>query len=238
LAPLLVIRPEPGNAVTLAAARALGLRAWGEPLFAIVPVAWIAPPASRFDSVLIGSATALRHGGPGLENYRGLPAYVVGKATAEAAERAGFSVAATGAVGLQDLTARLSADDRRSVLRLAGAEHVALSPPEPIRIETVVVYRAQPLPISEECGTRLRQGAVVLLHSAAAARHFASECARLDVPRRGIALACIGPRIADAAGNQGWTAVASAERPDDTALLALAARMCQNARFGDTDDHD
>ena len=234
-APLLVVRPEPGNAATLAAARALGLEVHGEPLFEIVATAWDAPPAAQFDAVLIGSANALRHGGSAFARYVGLPAYVVGKATAEAARSAGFEVAAAGSGGLQDLTARLAAHGRRRILRLAGAEHVALAAPG-TAIVTVVVYEAKPLPLNAACAALLHNGAVVMLHSAAAARHFASECTRHSVARGNIALACLGPRVADAAGN-GWGSVASAERPDDTALLALAARMCQNHRFGDTDNN-
>ena len=232
--PLLVVRPEPGNCATVAAARALGLTAWGEALFRIAPTAWNPPPAPEFDGVLIGSANALRHGGQALAGYAALPAYVVGEATAEAAREVGFSVAAIGSGGLQDLIARLSRDKRRRVLRLAGADHVALTLAEGTEIVTAVVYEGLPLPMSADCAVRLGQGAVVLLHSAAAARHFAAECTRLGIDRGAVALACLGPRIADAAG-EGWASVASAERPDDTALLVLAREMCQNAGFGDND---
>lgn len=233
--PLLVIRPEPGHAATLSAARTLGVDAWGEPLFGVAPTPWDPPPATEFDAVLIGSANALRHGGPALGGYASLPAYVVGQATAGAAREAGFTVAATGSGGLQRVVDRLARDRRRSVLRLAGAEHVALAPAQNTRIVTAVLYEARPLPMSPGCAGKLARGAVVLLHSAAAARHFAAECARLGVDRAPIVLACLGPRIAEAAANQGWASVASAERPDDTALLALAVRMCQNGGYGDKD---
>ena len=70
------------------------------------------------------------------------------------------------------------------------------------------------------------QSCVVALHSAEAARHFALECQRLKIDRIQIALACIGARVSEAAGT-GWAKVRSAPSPDDTALLALAAEMCQ-----------
>lgn len=235
-APLVVIRPEPGNAATVAAATALGLKVLGEPLFRIVATAWDAPPAETFDAVLIGSANALRHGGPALAKYLALPAYVVGKTTAQAATDAGCSVAATGSGGLQELTALLARDGRKRVLRIAGAEHVALSAPD-TAITTVVVYEARPLPLTTTCAARLAKGAVVMLHSAAAARHFAAECERSGIARKPVALACLGPRIASAAGD-GWGSLASAEQPDETALLALAAGMCQTAWFGETDDNN
>ena len=234
---LLVVRPEPGNAATLAAAGALGLEAHGEPLFEIVATAWDPPPAAEFDAVVIGSANVLRHGGKALARYAALPAYVVGQTTAVAARQAGFAVAAVGSGGLQGLTARLAEDGCRRVLRLAGAEHVPVSATPGTAIETVVLYEAQPSPMSATTTALLRDGTVVvLLHSAAAARYFASECERLAVQRASVALACLGPRIAAAAG-EGWASVASAQRPDDTALLALAARMCQNHRFGETDNN-
>ena len=233
--PLLVVRPEPGNAATLAAGKALGLDAHGDPLFEIVPVAWHSPPVEDFDAVLIGSANVLRHGGEALAHYAGLPAYVVGESTAEAARQAGFAIAAVGSGGLQALTARLADDERRLVLRLAGAEHVPLTVPPGTAITVVVVYAARPLPLNAASTALLGNAAVVMLHSAAAARHFAAECDRLAIPRASIALACLGPRIAAAAGD-GWASVASAERPDDAALLALATRMCQNGVFGDTDN--
>lgn len=236
-AALLVVRPEPGNAATLAAARALGLEAHGEPLFEIVPVAWDAPSAANFDAVLIGSANVLRHGGEPLARYAGLPAYVVGQTTAEAARQAGFAVAAVGSGGLQVLTAQLAEDGRRQVLRLAGVEHVPLTVPPDTAIKTVVVYEARPLPLSAASAAQLGQATVVMLHSAAAARHFAEQCDRIAVARARIALACLGPRIAAVAGD-GWASVASAELPNDTALLALAAGMCQDGCFGNTENSD
>jgi uroporphyrinogen-III synthase len=67
--------------------------------------------------------------------------------------------------------------------------------------------------------------AVVLLHSAAAARHFAAECNRLSIPRSSISIAAMGARVARAAGT-GWAALQSAENPRDDELLALARHMC------------
>ncbi len=67
--------------------------------------------------------------------------------------------------------------------------------------------------------------ALVLLHSAATARHFANECDRLGLARGSITLAALGPRIAAAAGD-GWAAIHIASRPDDAALLAMAQELC------------
>lgn len=115
----------------------------------------------------------------------------------------------------------------RRYLRLSGAERVSLEVPAGTVIEERVVYEAVPLAIAPEFEQRLRSGGVVLLHSAAAARHFAGECARLGIPAEALALAALGPRITE--GLEGrWAAIRHAGNPEDTALLALARDMCQD----------
>ena len=226
---LLVIRPEPGNARTLAAARALGLDARAVPLFVVEAIAWEPPDPAKFDAVLLGSANALRHGGAALARYAGLPVYAVGTTTAEAARAAGFAVAACGEGGLSALLPRLVADGRNRVLRLSGEAHVALDPPPGVVIETAVVYAARPVPLPTAAVPA--HGAVVALHSGEAARHLAAECDRLGLDRGRIALACLAPRVAAAAG-EGWAdkRVAPTSEPvGEAALLALARDMCQNS---------
>jgi uroporphyrinogen-III synthase len=224
---LIVIRPETGCAATVAAARAQGLPADGQPLFTVRPLDWETPPASEFDAMLIGSANALRCGGPGLGGLTSLPVHAVGEATAAAAREAGLTVVASGTGGLQMLLAALASGHRR-LLRLAGRERITLEPPAGVTIAERVVYASEPLEMPAALAERLRGGgALVLLHSAGAARHFASECERLGVPRSGIALAALGARIAAAAGG-GWAHCGISERPDDAALLALAAGMWQS----------
>lgn len=220
--PLIVIRPEPGNAATLAAARTAGITAIGAPLFAIAPVDWTVPEAA-FDAILAGSANVFRHGGPGLAALRTRPVIAVGEATAAAARAAGFAVAQTGEGGLQPVVETLPPGH---YLRLAGQDRVTLSPPGAVRIATQVVYAAQPRPIGADLAARLHQGAVVALHSGAAAQHFAKECQRLGISPHALHLACLAPRIAELAG-PGWAETRIAAARTDADLLALAARMCQ-----------
>jgi uroporphyrinogen-III synthase len=124
---------------------------------------------------------------------------------------------------LQSLLAEVRAP--RTLLRLAGEEHVPLSPPLGVVIETRIVYRSEPRPLPPPVAAKLQDGALVLLHSAAAARHLAAECERLGIPRSAVALAALGPRVALAAGD-GWRVVRSAAQPREAALLALARDMC------------
>ena len=225
MTPLIVIRPEPGCGATVDAARRMGLTAHGHPLFSVAPLAWDAPAAESFDALLLGSANVLRHAGPGLSIYRGKPAYAVGETTAQAAREAGLEVVLTGHGGLQSVLAALLPEHRR-LLRLAGQARVPLLVPEGCTLVERVVYASEPLAIGAALAEQLRDEAVIVLHSAEAARHFASECARLGLNRTGISLALIGPRLIEAAG-QGWRKVAVARSPDDQALLALASDMCQ-----------
>lgn len=224
--PIIVIRPEPGNAATVAAGSALDLSIHGHPLFAVVPLAWSAPPPARVDALLLGSANALRHGGPQLAQYRGKPALCVGATTAEAAQQAGLIVQAVGTGGLQQVLDAQPGSLPR-LLRLGGRSHVAVVPPSGAAITFVAVYDVVPQPCDAGLEALLRRPCIVLLHSADAAAHLSAEFTRLGLPRGHVTLATLGPRISAAAG-QGWRHVADALQPIDSALLALAAQLCQD----------
>ncbi|MBO9518817.1 MAG: uroporphyrinogen-III synthase [Porphyrobacter sp.] len=223
---ILTIRPEPGCTATVEAGRELGLAIEGCPLFAIRSLPWDPPAPESIDALLLGSANAVRHAGPALDLFRGKPVYSVGAATGKAAEDAGFPVAVCGQGVLQPVVDSLAGQQLR-LLRVTGAEHVPISPPSGVSVETRVAYESAGLPLPDELALRLNEGALVLLHSAVAARHFASECDRCAVSRSRIALAALGPRIADAAGD-GWAKVRCASVPAEAALLALASDMCHD----------
>jgi uroporphyrinogen-III synthase len=223
--PIVAIRPEPGCSATVEQGREAGLAVEGWPLFEVRPLSWDQPPPEPIDGLLLGSANALRHAGAGLAAFRGKPAYAVGQATAAAAEAAGLRIAGVGQGGLQPLLDGLRPP--LALLRLAGEEHVPLRRPHGIVIETRVVYRNVALPLPEGLADTLGGGALVLLHSAAAARHLGAECDRRGIARSAVALAALGPRIAEAAGD-GWRVCRAATEPRDAALLALARDMCHD----------
>ena len=222
---VVVIRPEPGCSATVAAAQKLGLPATDHPLFTVQPLPWTVPECAAFDAVLIGSANAVRHAGPQLAGLQGKPVYAVGEATANACGDAGLSPILRGTGDMQDMVESIN-PQHRNLLRLAGEERTMLQLPPDYMLTERVVYRlvAQPLPL--EVAKILSGNALVVLHSSSAARHFSSECSRLGIPRKAIAIAAIAPRVAEAAGS-GWAACACAQTPDDAALLALACQMCQ-----------
>jgi uroporphyrinogen-III synthase len=231
MTPLVVIRPQPGCDTTVRAAQDMGLVAIAHPLFDVSPLAWRPPDPSHFDALLIGSANVLRHGGAALARYRGMPAYAVGEATAAAVRDAGMDLARQGEGGLQALLGALQPGHQR-LLRLMAREQVELTPPPGVSIAEVVTYASEHRAMAQELAGLLACGAVVLLHSGEAARHFSAECDRHAIARGVIAIAALAPRIAMTAG-PGWAAVEAASEPCEQALLALASRMCQAMRGSD-----
>lgn len=220
---VLVVRPEPGLSATIQAAQAMGLNVIGYPLFDIRSVEWDAPEPSEIDALLIGSANAIRHGGEALQTFKAKPVHAVGETTAEAARLAGFEVASVGTGGLQNVLDQIAAPAR--ILRIAGAEHVPLTPPEGVELVTRIAYEAVPLELPEPLRPLHDLGLTVLLHSAAAARQFLQESRRLALQRSRIKLAVIGPRVAKAAG-EGWRAIHVCEAPNDRALLEMVREVC------------
>jgi uroporphyrinogen-III synthase len=213
---LMVLRPQPGADSTLAKARALGIEAVAVPLFNIEPVEWKAPEAGGFDGLLLTSANALRFGGEGLAVLRDLKAYAVGEATAEAAREAGFDVVATGDAGVGRLLGSIEPDLR--LLHLCGADRCEASNANQ-KIAGLVVYRAKPV---DDPDLRATEGNLVLIHSPRAGRRFAE----LVDDRGTTSIAAISEAAAKAVGD-GWKAIAVADQPNDDALLALAASLCE-----------
>lgn len=225
--PLIVIRPQPGCATTVVAARALGLRVRGFPLFDVVPVAWDAPAPETVDALLLGSANAIRHAGPALAAFAGKPTYAVGETTADMARAAGLNVVATGRGGLQPVLDTVSPAHKR-ILRLAGRERLTLVPPSGATMAEYEIFDIAPRPLPAELESWLARPAVVMLHSAGSARYLAAQCDARAIDRSVVSLIAIGARVAEAAGT-GWCTVAVADEPRDAAMLALAQRMCQEA---------
>lgn len=223
---IIVLRPQPGATATAQALRAAGYDPLIHPLFAIEPVAWTPADASAYDALLVGSANVFRHAGPALADLGGLPVYAVGGKTARMARDLGFRVHGQGAGGLAALLPLLAEHGHLHILRLAGEDHVDL-PDTRLAIDTRIVYRARALPLPDMLRDALAEPAVVLLHSARAAAHFANLVDTHGLDRSRIRLALFAPALVDAAG-EGWDAVRVAASPDDSALLDVAGTLCQH----------
>lgn len=213
---LLIVRPEPGASHSAERARALGLDALVCPLFTVEGVAWTVPDPDRFDGLLLTSANALRFAGQGLEALASLSVAAVGEATAAAARAAGLTVSD---VGTGDAATLLrSLPGQRRLLHLAGEHRGEIDAGH--SLEAVTVYRAA---ASADPGLPAVAGMVVAVHSPRAG----ARLAELVTVRNSTLISAISEAAAKACGS-GWEAASWPAVPNDGALLALAARLCQS----------
>jgi uroporphyrinogen-III synthase len=218
--PLIVTRPEPGNAATVERARKMGFDARAMPLFAARALDWEAPPAEDFDALLLTSAAAARLAGPGLARLASLPVYAVGAATACAAGAAGLTVTMTGTADAGRLLDAMTSENIRNILWLCGRDrsgfdgHTAAVTPVPC-------YAVDPVPPPAGWADLIAAPAVLLAHSARAARRIADLA---GTARGHLSLVAISPAVAASAGG-GWGDIAIAEQPDDVAILAQARAL-------------
>ena len=214
--PLLILRPEPGARISAERARALGLDPIVCPLFAVEAVDWTAPDPERFDALLLTSANAPRHAGPGLAEFANLPVIAVGQATARAASAAGLTVTDIGDGDAASLLRALPGP--RRLLHLAG-EHRNTGNCGHM-VEAVTVYRAVAI---ADPGLPDVAAMVVAVHSPRAG----ARLAQLIAERGRTTVAAISKAAAGACG-PGWEELSWPSEPSDPALLALAARLCQS----------
>lgn len=215
--PIAVLRPEPGNAATVARVTAAGLTAIALPLFAVRALDWTAPDPATFDGVLFTSANAVRQGGAELDRLKGLPAFAVGENTAIAARARGFDVMTSGTGDAAAIIALAESRGHRRLLHLAGRERS-------IHIEgAIAVYASEPLPITLADIGHLATS-IAFLHSARAASRLAELVDSAGLARDMLALVAISPAVAQAAG-AGWRALASAAAPRDDAMIAAARTL-------------
>jgi uroporphyrinogen-III synthase len=211
---LAVLRPEPGNAATVARVTAAGWQAIALPLFAVRALSWTAPDPADFDGVLFTSANAGRHGGAELARLRALPAFAVGENSAQAARAAGFDVKTLGAGDAAAIIAQARALGHVRLLHLGGQERS-------IDIAgAIAVYASEPVPIAAaDVGALV--GSIAMLHSARAAQRLSELVDSAGLARGALALVAISPPVAQAAGT-GWRGLATAAAPRDDAMIAAA----------------
>lgn len=214
---LLLLRPEPGLSESMDRAAKLGLDVIARPLFHIEPVEWSAPEASEYDALLLTSANAVRQAGPGLDEFRDLPAHVVGEATASAARDAGLRVVNTGWAGAAELLATLPPSAR--LLHLAG-EHRGRQETGH-RVDVRIVYRSAAI---DEPALPPLAGLVAAVHSPRAGARLAEFASSRDRT----AIAAISKAAAEAIG-EGWERIEMAPRSDDMSLLAVASMLCHTS---------
>jgi uroporphyrinogen-III synthase len=210
--PVAVLRPQPGNAATVARLHDAGLDPIALPLFAVVPLAWSAPDPATFDALLLTSANAVRHGGDQLRTLSGLPVFAVGTRTAEAAQAAGLRVVHVGNGGAAALVDGARVRGITHALHLSGRDRTIDAGGS---VKAVIpVYASAALPVPD--ATRL-DGTIALIHSARAGQRFGD----IAHTPSSIVIVAISAAAAAACG-PGWRQVVVAAQPNDDALIAAA----------------
>ncbi len=214
--PFLVIRPEPGNLVTVERARTAGFEAIGYPLFEVTPLDWVAPQSSDFDAILFTSANAIRHSGAALQSFRALPAFCIGQTTAQVAAESGFTVVAIGESGVSAIPPEIK--DRKT-LHLGG-RHLA---PDSVMVSLLThipTYENRRLPISSDFQEALGHSPIIAVHSSRAAAYLVE----LISHKASVAVVAFSEQVANSLGT-GWEAVAIATKPRDEELIAAALAL-------------
>jgi uroporphyrinogen-III synthase len=232
---VLITRPEPGAARTAKRLQALGFKPVCLPLTEIRPTFAELPAGNDFDAVAFPSANAVRHARPALlRAVASLPAFAVGRSTAEAAADAGFESPTIGpgyGQGLATLmTSRLARGTRVAYLcghvRTRGFEETLRE--AGIEVISVEVYNTVMLDYSDEelravLGNETFDS--VLLYSRVAVRAFLKLTDRsvmLPLLDR-VALICMSERVAEPLSSSGGERIRIAAEPDEEAMLARLA---------------
>ncbi len=142
---LILLRPYESAQQSATVARDKGFDPLIAPVSDIKRVPWNAPPASNFDAIMITSANALRYGGEEIQQYKQLPLFAVGRATAKLAQDMGFTLAAIGKGGAKALWPLINQSNAMRILRLVGRDYVPISDK---RITTIMTYESCALPIN------------------------------------------------------------------------------------------
>lgn len=229
-----ITRPQADGERTAAALRARGHQVLVAPLMKVEPAA--ADLAGGWGAVIITSANApgaiASH--PARAALSKLPAFAVGRRSAEAARQAGFNDVTTAGGDVRDLVRLIAeryADAKGPLLYLAGEDRAAdligeLSA-RGIAAEMRVVYRAVTAPFPSPLVAALKAGAIdaVLHFSKRSAENYLAGASEAGVTAQALAprQLCLSAQIATPLHSAGAAHVAIAARPDEAALLDLVS---------------
>jgi uroporphyrinogen-III synthase len=239
---ILVTRPQPDNAATVAALRAKGFDVLPAPMLRFEPVAFQDDSDARYGAVIVTSANALRaaEGQPAVDRLKQLPLFAVGARTAEAARETGFSnvISADGdATALRDLmvaSVRVKTLKKTdTLLYLAGADLARDLAGElgerGFNVVTHTTYRMVPIASlpRDVCDAFAASGVEAVLHySRRSARAFldAARAGGVEISALAIPQCCLSEAIASIVRDAGATQVMVARTPDEKALFEVLGR--------------
>ncbi len=229
---LLVTRPEPDGARTGSGLRARGHDVLLAPLLRVQAIDCAIPDA-RYGAVVVTSANAARAvaGHSRRDLLTALPAFAVGRRTAEAARAAGFRDLRSADGDKADLVALVRAEyqaQRGPLLYLAGQDRAGELDlaAQGVAVVTAVIYRAVAAErFPDSVAAALASGEVegVLHFSRRSAQAYLACAARggLAAPALRPTHFCLSPAVAEPLAAAGAAAIRIAPRPDEAALLAL-----------------
>jgi len=227
---LLVTRPQDDGERTAARLRARGHHVTLAPLLRIEAVDFELP-REPLSAVVMTSANAARaiarH--PRREALVALPAFAVGRHTAEAARAAGFRAVECADGDKDDLAALLrvrSGEKSAPLLYLAGEDRAGDLAASGVSVLTAVVYRAVKVErFAPEVAAALAQGALdgVLHFSRRSAQAYLDGAARAGMLERALAPVhfCLSHQVAQPLSAAGAAAIRVAPRPDEAAMIDL-----------------
>ncbi len=228
---VLVTRAEPGASATSARLAELGFAPLAAPLLRIRPRPARLPDPAGLQAVLATSANAL----PGLAEYRRVPLYTVGDATAARARGLGFATVASAAgdvASLAALVGRACRAEAGPLLLAAGARQggklAAALRGQGFSVLRRVLYAAEPVSrLPEAARLALAEGRVeaALFFSAATAASFARLVAEtgLEAALARVTALAIAEPAAAVLRRLPFRSVRVALRPNEEALLAMLA---------------
>jgi uroporphyrinogen-III synthase len=239
---ILVTRPQPDNAATVAALRARGFEALPAPMLRFEAVAFQDDADAGYGAVIVTSANALRAvaGQAAIARLKELPLFAVGERTADAARDSGFHnvISADGdATALRELMLKSvrakTLKKTTTLLYLAGADLARDLAGElgerGFNVVTQTTYRMAPvvnLP-PDVCDAFAAHGIEAVLHySRRSARAFldAARAGGVEISALAIPQCCLSEAIASIVRDAGATQVTVAATPDEKALFDVLDR--------------
>jgi uroporphyrinogen-III synthase len=228
---LLVTRPEPDGERTGAALRARGHDVALAPLLRMQPIACDIP-GKAYGAVVMTSANAARavatH--PRRDALIALPAFTVGRRSAQAARDAGFGDVRSADGDKADLVALIRAQhaDHRPLLYLAGEERAGELDPAAVGapVAMVVIYRMVaverfPPAIAAALSDGAFDGALHFSRRTAEAYLACAIHAGIRDRALGPVHFCLSRQVAEPIVAAGAPAIRVASRPDEAAMLEL-----------------
>ena len=230
---LLVTRPAPDNARTAEVLRARGHDVTLAPVLRVETDADADLGAGPWGAVLITSVNAVRavadH--PRRETCLRVPAFCVGRRSADAARAAGFAEVVSADGDGSDLTRLVAARaPNQPMLWLAGEDRAGdlagVLAAQGISVHTVVLYRAVaetslPAEVRDAVAGGMIDGVLHYSRRSADAFEAIAMAAGIDLKSLPTKHYCLSAQVAAPLRQLGIGAVVVAERPDEASLLAL-----------------